>query len=174
MVNSPSTEYQNVDHLGNHRFLGSVALPNDCVDSDALSISEAMDSEKLEHVIEKDYFYSGTISTATKFLSLILSNYSDIVAVEASIQTTVPTSTATVTIDLQMASDGGTYATVLTTVITLDATSVLRTLQAAVINASAGQNLSGKKQLKLVFTTGGSGTQAADVLVTVRTKQRSV
>lgn len=173
-VNSPSVIQQDQDFLGNIRMLGTLALPKNTVGNVNLAVAGSMDSGKLEHLIDYRKEVIGTITAQTLFLGAILSNFSDIYDMEASVQTTIPTSSAAVSIDLQMASDGGTFATILTTPITLNSSSVLCTLQSAVINSSLGSSLTGKKHLKVVITLSGSGTQAADVCIIVRTKHRSI
>jgi hypothetical protein len=164
----------NVDFYGDIRFLGdSVVLPDGTVRPDYLATDEAVTEDKLEHIALLRHFVNGSIADDDIGLGTIDSNFSDVEALDVVIIGAIPVAPNSCTIDLQMAADGGAFATVLSAPITIDSTNALRTTETATI-AAAGQNLTGKKHYKLVINDSGTGTAAVDVMITAKVKHSTV
>ena len=163
-----------IDFYGDCRFLGdSITLIDECVRPDNIASDEAITEDKVEHIALLRHFINGSTADDTIGLGTIDMNFGDVMEFDVVITGSIPAGGNTCTFDLQVAADGGTFATVLSAVITLNGSSVLRTTQTGTI-AAAGLNLTGKKHFQLVVNDSGAGTAAVDVMITAKVKHSTV
>jgi hypothetical protein len=164
-----STSFQdNITFSGICTFANNMVLAANCVNDANVGVNAAIDADKLQHrhPLSVELFPAATAITAGGKLLHISAVTGAVVALQAVAITAATGVDRTVVIDLQKSTGGAAFATVLTTTITLNASSVARVAQAAVVDATK-ISLAVGDLLQLVWTVAGSaGDQAKGLLVT--------
>lgn len=167
---------ENVNHYGVVTIANNIILSAGCVSDSHVSPSTTIDADKLQHreTINVELFPAATTITAGGKLLHICRVTGTVVALQAVTITPATGADRTVIIDLQKSTAGGAFATVLTTVITLNNASVARVAQSAVVNATL-ITLAAGDLLQLVWTVAGSaGAQAIGLLVTATIDENNI
>jgi hypothetical protein len=157
------------------RFLGSIStFPEDTIKNEHWDPSSNLSSDNSEQVVSFSGFIAGSTVDDDIFVGDTVASFSEVDEFNVTVIGSVPTGTNTVTFDLQKSAAGGAWATVLSAVLTLNSSTVIRVVNEAAI-AAAGQNLTGKHAFKIVVNdTAGSGASPVDVGWSMKLKQRSV
>lgn len=154
---------------GSVSFMGTIAVPASSIKNSDFSSSSShrLDSEKLNHRQDMNFQIAPatTVSTTTQFLRLAYGTGTiKFVWVRPA---TVPTGgDKAYTVDLQKAADAsGTFASVLSSVVTIDSSKSNYTkYSGSISSASVATGVA----LQLVVTTSGTtGTQGSGLLVTI-------
>ncbi len=130
----------------------------------------AIQAHKLIHKqsIDKELFIPATtIAAYTSILHIVRGGEGTLLGFEAAICGTVPTGDHTVTVDLKKSTGAGAFATVLSSTIGFDSSSVLRTAVAAVINPVSLSLVDGDILEVVVTVAGSTSSQGAGLSVTL-------
>ncbi len=147
---------RNVRLDGNGLLLPTGALGDTDIGTPAAGVN-AIGAAKLKtrHLIYKECYAIGTtIASATFYLGMVR-QAATLVDIQAIVTGTLFTSTDNVTVDLKKSTGGGSYSTVLSSVITLNASSTLKVAQSTTFS---GTSLAAGDSLEIVTAdTGSSG-----------------
>lgn len=134
--------------------------------------TERLSADKAVH--EHKFHYAqapGVNIAAATQLAAILRAAGTIEAIEVAI-TGAASGDRTATVDLQKSTGGGAFATVLSSVVTINSSTVVRTPAAGVVSSNT---LADGDILELIVATGGSsGTQPQGLIVTVTWRENPV
>lgn len=138
-----------------------------------VSASAAIAATKLEHqfaVTEELAESSTNVAAVTRLCHVVRGATGEIVDVDAAIMAAMTTDRS-ITVDLQKSTGGGAFATVFTTAIALDDTTVVRTATGGTLDATKTDLVAGDI-LELIVTLGGSsGTLAQGLVATVTLRE---
>lgn len=170
-----STTFDNDVHVRGRLIASSFTPPASSIGNTAVQTGSPIDAEKLEHQypIRSNLFAPGTTVTAVTELIHIARAAGSVQAIEAVTTTVATGADRTVTIDLQKSTAGGAFATVLSSTIVLDNTSVVRVAEAGVVDTS-GDYIDGDVFQVVVTVAGAAGNQAAGLLVTTTFREQPV
>ena len=146
--------------------------PVNSVGASAIQAAAGIEATKLEHQfpISVELFAEGTniAALASRVVHVVKGASGEVVAVEGVIFGAA-TGDRTATVDLQKSTGAGAFASILTTTVDIDATTLVRTSVAGVV---ASPDLLDGDILRLVVTIGGStGTQPQGLLLTVTLRE---
>jgi len=162
-------------YSGNINFAGTVALPNQTVDNNAVKNDAAISASKLQHQhpITAELAEETTAVVAIEKLIHISRVIGEVAALEAVVITAATGADRTVNIDLQKSTAAGAFATVLTSTLEFDDSSTALTVVAAVVDATEAPLADGDL-LKLVITVAGSaGDQAIGLMATITLQENA-
>lgn len=163
-----STIRDDVDRVmsGNWVFTGTVELPASTVDENDLKTAALLPAAKLVTRFPKDHRQvTGTAITA-KTEHVHIAKFAGIVkSIEASIHAAI-TGDNTVVIDVHRSTGGAAFATILSSALTINSGTAVRTATAATIDAAKDDYVAGDV-FAVIVTVAGSGTQAQGLNVTV-------
>lgn len=158
-----------IDHFfyGTVSFLGTTNYKAGSIRNVDVNAAAAIDASKLEGEYTFDVSQTGTVVAGTHYFGPIRGATGDVISIEAAITETIATGAdRTVTIDLLKSTGAGAFASILTAVLVLDNTNVLRTLEAG--SLAAGAALVDGDLLKLtIAVAGAAGAQALGLIVRV-------
>lgn len=138
--------------------------PSGSITDDSIQGNAGIQASKLQqqHAIRYSQKAGTAVVSETTVIHLARAA-GDVIAVEA-LCVTPPTSSDTITIDLQDSTGGGAYATILTAPLVLNSSTVARTIvSASVATAAYADNDS----LELIITASGTSCQGLAIVVTV-------
>ena len=169
-----STIRTDVDHVesGAWVFNGTVTLPASSVSETQLTTAALLPAAKLVHRFAKDHRQvTGTAITA-KTEHIHIAQYAGIVkAAYADIHAAI-TGDNTVVIDIHRSTAAGAFATILSSTLTINSGTVVRTATALTIDATKDDYVAGDV-FEIIVTVAGSGTQAQGLNVTVFFEERA-
>jgi hypothetical protein len=139
--------------------------PAGCIGNAAIAANAGLQASKLEHQHAIRYSQKAGTAVVSETIPLHIARAAGTVVSVEVVTVTPPTSTDTVTIDLKKGNASTGYATVLTSVVTIDNASVTRTIYSAAITTA---DYSADDSFELVITATGSSCQGLAVIVTVR------
>lgn len=163
-----STIRDDVDRVmsGSWVFSGTVSLPANSVDENTMKTAALLPAAKLVTRFAKDHRQvTGTAVTA-KTEHVHIAKYVGIVkSVEASIDAAI-TGDNTVVIDVKKSTGGAAFATILSSTLTINSSTAVRTATAATIDATKDDYVAGDI-FEVIVTVAGTGTQAQGLNVTI-------
>lgn len=144
----------------------AMTIPASAVGNTQIAAAAGIAASKLEHQFAVRYAtnHGTAVAAATQPLHIVHGVTGEIVAVEVTC-TTAPTSSDTVTVDVQKSTGGGAFATVLSGTVGLSSSSTARVVYAGTISAA---NTVDGDILQVVVTVSGTTCQGLCVVVTVR------
>lgn len=144
--------------------------PNSCITDAAVLAGANIQATKLEHLNPLTYQQSpgSAVVAATQLLKIIRAP-GTISAIDVITTTAATGADRTVTVDLQKSTGGGAFATVLSAVVTLNNTSVAKTVYSGSI--SSASVVAGDILQLVVAVAGAAGAQAQGLQVTVTEKE---
>lgn len=151
----------------------NITIPNGGITNPMIATAAGIEATKLEHQYSFGHYQTtGTAVVAAVQDFFIARSTGTIVQFEAAVTGAIATGgDRTVTCDLQKSTAAGAFATVLSSTIVLDNTSVLRTLEAGTIS---GTTFIDGDILRFVITVAGAaGNQAQGVIVTATIREDS-
>lgn len=151
---------------------GSITLPDSNIIDAMVSGSADIAATKVRHQFPVMYTVdTGTdVTTKTRVIHIAKAD-GDIAAVEVVCETAPTGGDKAFTVDIQKGNAGGAYATILSSVVTMNNSDADRTLNTATLSTTT--YLDGD-QFKVIITTSGStGTQAKDVCVVLWLREKS-
>lgn len=152
---------------GSNIFTGPTTLPDGVISSAAKIASGIISADRMRDMRRSaDVELAATganIAAVTKLVHIVRGGTGSVVGFEVAI-TGAATGDRTATVDLQKSTGGGAFASILTSVITIDASTVILTATAATIATPA---LTDGDILQVVVALGGSaGTQPQGLIAT--------
>lgn len=145
---------------------GTANIPDGALTDRMFSASSPAGPTKVQHQFSigpGELFATATTVTAvTKYIWVTKGTAGTIQSISAAITGTVPTGGDSVTVDLKKSTGGGSLATVLSSTVILNSSSVLRTAQSGTI--SSASTVAGDLLAVVVTVSGSSG---AGLVVTV-------
>jgi hypothetical protein len=165
-----------VDNLkvSGHFSCTQATMPNNCIDNRHVSGATPIEAEKLEHefALQEQLFAPGSSVTNVTKLLYIARAAGEVRSIEALVTTIATGADRTVTVDLQKATAGGAFATILSATIVLDDDSVVRVAEAGTLAAGAAFIAGDVLQL-VVTVAGAAGAQAEGLLVAVGIREHA-
>lgn len=161
-------------HQGAHRFVGettfqsTVNLPASTISNSQVSAAAAIAASKVVHRVPLIYAQADGSDVASATQLLFLASYDcTIVSVELRVTTAPTGGDKQFTVDIQKDTDGGgSFATILSSVITVDSSNVDDTLEAGTLSTT---DLADGDALRVVVTASGStGSQGQGLVVVVK------
>ena len=155
---------------GNNNFQGPVALPDRCIGDDNISTpsnpANCISDEKVIHRLAVHYSQNpgSAIVAETKDVHIVNGASGTLVNVLAAVTGVAAAGAYVATVDVQKSTGGGAFATILTSVLTIDSAVAIRTkIEAAIANDAL---IEGDILRVIVAVSGGSGTQPQGLQVT--------
>lgn len=149
----------------------TMSFPDASIDDDAVSSSAAIQATKLVHQFPVRYSQaSGTdVTTKTELVHRVYGATATLVAVKV-IPDTAPTGgDKAFTVDVKKSTGAAAFATVLSSVVTVNNSSVNRTVQSATISSASA--VAGDVYEVVITTSGSTGSQGQGVLVVLEFRQ---
>ncbi len=152
--------------------MASVTLPDSNIIDAMVSGSADIGAGKVRHqfpvMFKED---AGSAVTSKTAIIHIAKGVGAIVRVDVVSETVPVTGTEQYTVDIQKGNAGGAYATILSSVVTIDKTNVDRTVVAATLSVTT---YLAADQFKIIITVSGSGgTHAQDLCVILWLQEKS-
>lgn len=162
-INTPSVFTGTPQFPQGATFGGTVTLPAASVGNS--NITGVIDASKQEHRIGTHYAQAGgtAIVAATVDCGVVYGATGSLVSLRAALTGSVTAGDYTVTIDLHRSTGGGAFATVLSSTIVLDSSSVIRVAEAAAFSSTA--ILTGDLLRLVVTVAGTTGSQSQGLVV---------
>jgi hypothetical protein len=157
-----------VDHVesGAWTFTNSVVLPSNTVDESALKSAARLPADNLVARFAKSVEQKTGTAIVTETRLVHIAKYAGkLDSVEAAIAAAI-TGDNTVVIDVQKSTSGGAFATILTSTLTIDSSTVVRTATAATVDATKDDYVAGDI-FEVIVTAAGTGTQAQGLNITL-------
>lgn len=160
-------------YSGSNTFSGPINVPASSFgDIDIEVGATPVQAEKLESqfTFDRELYPPGTeiVALAAQLLTIFRTG-GELIAIEGVITTQATGADRTVTVDLEKSTAGGAFATVLTTTVDIDNTTVIRTPVAGVVNDA--DVIDGDIYQLTVAVAGGAANQAEGLVVTVTMRE---
>jgi hypothetical protein len=151
------TSYSDKDFKGNIRFTGTITVPSGSISASDIDTSTPFVGSATQHQFPVWFStITGAAATTSSEVIYIAKESATVIAFDAAADV-APTSSDTVTIDLQLSTAGGAFATVLASPIVLDNTSVDRVAEPASLSGSPA--LVAGDLLRIDLTVSGTTAQ---------------
>lgn len=157
---------ENTTLRGTTNIVGTLNVPAGSITNAGILSGTNVDASKLVHRHAINYFQASGSSVASATVPIFIARGTTVTlqAIEAAILVAAA-GAATVTIDLQKSTGAGAFATVLSSVITLNSSTVVRTATAGTINTASGTD--GDIWQLVITATAGGGTLPQGLIVTL-------
>lgn len=151
---------------GNWVFSGTVTLPANAVNEDNLKTAALLPAAKLVTRFAKDVRQKTGTAVVTQTELVHVAKYAGILkSVEVAIDAAI-TGDNTLVIDVQKSTGGAAFATILSSTLTINSATAVRTAVAATVDATKDDYVAGDV-FQVVITADGTGTQAQGIVITV-------
>lgn len=162
--------HYNATHFANTLSAAAFNAPAGCIGDAEIEAAAGIQATKVERQFNVyDEQTPGSAVVAKTKLAHIAKAAGSVVGIDAVTTTVATGGDRTVTIDLQKSTAGGAFATVLSAVVTLNNSSVVRTVYSGVISSAAF--VAGDIFQIVTAVAGAAGAQAAGLQVTVTLRE---
>lgn len=145
---------------------GTVNLPDNTVDDDAVN-DTTISSQFVVRYSQAD---GSDVASATEAVHCVYGDTVTVVGVEVQPQTAPTGGDKQFTVDVQKSAAAAAYATILSAVVTVDNTSVDRTVQAGTLSTTTASD--GDSFRVVITASGSTGSQGQGVVVTLILKEK--
>lgn len=161
-----SSTLENTTLRGATQIVGTLNVPAGSITADDIATGADIPTSKTvhRHVLQYSQAGGASVADATVPIHIARGTTGTLIAVEVAILTAA-IGDSTVTVDLQKSTGGGAFASMLTAVVEIDSSTVVRTAGAATLDSTSFTD--GDILELIINATAGTGTLPQGLIVTV-------